>query len=264
MRASLATLQLLAPTDLSIMLVGESGTGKTRLARAVHEEGPSASGRFIVLAKAANAETIAREFALARGGTLLIEDVAELSFEAQTQLLSLLDAGVETVRPLSTTQRELEGDVLAGRFSRELYFRLAGAVVRIPTLRERAADLPVLARELLDELGRPELSVSSAALERLRDDDRPGNVQTLRDTLLESARRAEHGMIEPQHLPSLQPLSDSERLTRLPLAGLPLGPLEHAAIVQTLALCRGNKVRAARVLGIAVSTLYEKLKRHGL
>jgi DNA-binding NtrC family response regulator len=125
--------------------------------------------------------------------------------------------------------------------------------------------LAPLTRALLDELGRPELSVSGATLECLRDHDHVGNVRELKNTLAQAAAAlGERAVLEPHHIPGLRSQSDAERLQRLSLAGLPLASLEQAAIVQTLALCRGNKVRAARVLRIAVSTLYEKLKRHGM
>jgi two-component system, NtrC family, response regulator len=283
MRAVLATLQLLAPTDIAIMLVGEAGTGKTRLARAIHEQGRRADECCVVLEVPAagsggsslETETYASAFARARGGTLVIDGVESLSLDAQALLLAVLrgasaasrdDRREYALQPrtLTTTQRELEAAVLDGRFLRDLYFRLAGAVVRIPALRERGADLALLVRALLDELGRPELSVSSATLECLRDQDRAGNVRELQSALSQAIALADGAVLEPQHVPGLHVLSDAERLMRLPLAGLPLSSLEHAAIVQTLALYRGNKVRAARVLRIAVSTLYEKLKRHGL
>jgi two-component system, NtrC family, response regulator AtoC len=282
MLAALARLQLLSPSDVAILLVGEAGTGKSRLARAVHEHGKVAGGSLIVLelaalpsareeASARTAEPFASACEQAWGGTLLIEDVAELSLDSQTQLLAALhgarastDHDAVAPRLVTTTRRELETEVLAGRFLRELYFQLAVAVVHLPPLRERSADMPLLVRELLDELGRPELSASSATIDSLRDADRPGNVRDLRDALAQACCALERGVLEPHHFPTLRSLSDAERLMRLPLAGLPLAPLEHAAIVQTLALCRGNKVRAARVLRIAVSTLYEKLKRHGL
>jgi DNA-binding NtrC family response regulator len=282
MRAALARLQLLASSDVAILLVGETGTGKTRLARAIHEHRNGGAGSLVALelvalqcarenAAALTGEVFATAIEQARGGTLLIEDVAQLSLDAQAQLLAAMrgarartgDDAFEA-RIVATTQHELETEVLAGHFLRELYFQVAKAMVRIPPLRERAADLPLLVRELLDELGRPELSVSNASMERLRFEDRPGNVRELRDTLAQTTFTADRGVLEPHHFPALEAPSEAERLMRLPLAGLPLGRLEQAAIVQTLALCQGNKVRAARVLRIAVSTLYEKLKRHGL
>jgi DNA-binding NtrC family response regulator len=288
MRAVLATLQLIAPTDIAIMLVGEAGTGKTWLTRAIHEQGRRAEECFVVLdipaagsaaragAPAIDAETYASAFARARGGTLVIEGVESLTLDSQALLLAVLrgasaasrdDRREYALQPrtVTTTRHELEAAVLAGRFLRDLYFRLAGTVVRIPALRERSADLAPLIRALLDELGRPELSVSGATLECLRDHDHVGNARELKSTLAQAAAAlSERALLEPHHIPGLRSLSEAERLTRLSLAGLPLASLEHAAIVQTLALCRGNKVRAARVLRIAVSTLYEKLKRHGM
>jgi DNA-binding NtrC family response regulator len=284
-------LRGLAATPVTITLTGETGTGKDVLARAIHEESPRAAGPFVVFDCGAIAPNLAESelfghergaftgalakhpgvFERARGGTLFLDEIGELPLELQPKLLRLIDhRSVRAVggridrrvdvRILAATNRDLAALVAAKQFRQDLYFRLAAAVVRLPALRQRPEDLPHLVRRLLDDVGYGHLVLSPEALQALRGHDWPGNIRELKNTLAFAAAFAEGGVIEPRHLRFL-PASEEAALDRLPLGGFPLEEIERAAIQQTLVKTRGNKAQAAHLLGIAVSTLYQKLKK---
>jgi DNA-binding NtrC family response regulator len=281
----------LSHTTVTITLIGETGTGKDVLARAIHDESSRAAGPFVVFDCGAIAPNLAESelfghergaftgalakhpgvFERARGGTLFLDEIGELPLELQPKLLRLIDhRSVRSVggkvdrrvdvRILAATNRDLAALVAAKQFRQDLYFRLAAAVVRLPALRERADDLPHLVRRLLEEMGHGHLRLAPETLQRLRAHHWPGNIRELKNTLAFAAAFAEGGTIEPRHLRFL-PASDEDTLDRLPLGGFPLELIERTAIQQTLAKTRGNKAQAAELLGIAVSTLYQKLKK---
>ena len=167
------------------------------------------------------------------------------------------------MRVVAATNRDLRTEVAAGRFRQDLYFRLAAAVIPVPSLRERLEDIDFLVPRLLEDLGRPEVVVSHSALEVMRAHTWPGNVRELKNTIACALAFVDLGVLEPQHLRIAPPETEEGFLDRLPLGGQRLEDIERVAIIQTLAQTGGNKVQAAQALGIAISTLYEKLKRYG-
>jgi DNA-binding NtrC family response regulator len=206
---------------------------------------------------------------------LFIEEAAELSQELQSLLLRALEGGRLSrsnsgppqsldLRVVAASSRELEAEVGSARFRQDLYFRLAAAVVRIPPLRERREDIPLLVNELLAQLGRPQLAVSAEALALLQARQWLGNVRELKNTLAYALALLEGDRLELRDLERMGLGSEASALDQMALAGISLEQLERTAIKQTLARVRGNKVRAAKQLGIAVSTLYEKLKRFSI
>jgi DNA-binding NtrC family response regulator len=288
-------LDRFAGTDVTVTFLGETGTGKDVLAHALHECSNRAEGPFVVFdcasvaANLAESELFGHErgsftgalathvgaFERADKGTLFLDEIGELPLDLQPRLLRVLESrrirrvgGTQDraldVRVVAATHRDLRNDVSAGRFRQDLYFRLAGAVVRVPPLRKRLEDFPLLVDQLLDDLGRKTMLVAEAAFDVLRKHSWPGNVRELKNALAVSAPFAENDVLEPQHIRLLQRPDSEPRLERLPLAGQPLEVLERIAIQQTLAQADGNKARAAETLGIAVSTLYEKLKKYGI
>ena len=154
----------------------------------------------------------------------------------------------------------------AGRFRRDLYFRLGAATIYVPPLRERLEDLPRLVQEMLEDLGRGDLSLTDDALTMLRFRSWPGNVRELKNTLACAVTfvKPDEYTVESTYLGAVfeSDMNDCGDIERLPLGGQRLDRIERAAILQTLSQAGGNKVRAAQVLGIAVSTLYEKLKKY--
>jgi DNA-binding NtrC family response regulator len=293
MRAVFSALDRLARTDLSVTLVGETGTGKDVLAHAIHEHSLRSHRPFVVFdcgavpANLAESELMGHErgaftgavaahvgaFERAHAGTLFLDEVGELPLDLQPRLLRVLESrrvrrvgGVRDrpmdVRVVAATNRDLEAEVAAGRFRPDLYFRLAAAIVRVPPLRDRFDDLPLLVPRLLSDLGRGDLRFTDAVFDALRTHAWPGNVRELKNTLAYALAFVDGGVLEPPHLRFMTTQEDACPLERLPLGGRALEQLERVAIKQTLVQTAGNKVHAAKALGIAVSTLYEKLKKY--
>jgi two-component system NtrC family response regulator len=154
--------------------------------------------------------------------------------------------------------------VAAKQFREDLYFRLAAAVLSIPPLRARLDDLAILVKRLLEDLGRGDVVVAPATLGLLRAHVWPGNVRELKNALARALAFIDGGLLEPAHIQLVQSPSARDALSRLSLGGQRLETIERQAIAQTLLQTGGNKARTAEVLGIAVSTLYEKLKKYGI
>jgi len=293
MRRVFELLNPLARAEVTITLTGETGTGKDVLARTVHERSSRQEGPFVVFdcgavaANLAESELLGHErgaftgavaahrgaFERANGGTLFLDEIGELPLDLQTRLLRVLsnssvrrvggtrDLPVD-VRVVAATNRDLLAEVAAGRFRQDLYFRLATAVVHVPPLRDRIEDIPVLVARLLEDLDRGDVEVSRGAIELLSSRSWPGNVRELKNNLAFAMAFLDGPVLEARHLvmPSI-PESKTD-LTQLPLAGIKLESIERVAIEQTLGQTKGNKARAAQMLGIAPSTLYEKLKKY--
>jgi DNA-binding NtrC family response regulator len=290
-----SVLRRLARTDVTVTLIGETGTGKDVTAHAVHEASARLNAPFVVFDCGAvppnlvESELFGHErgaftgahaehegaFERARGGTLFLDEIGELPLDLQPRLLRALDSRTirrvgggrdraTDVRIIAATNRDLAGLVEAKLFRQDLYFRLAAAVVQLPPLRERLEDLTLLVPQLLGDLGRGFVHVPEATYAQLAAHRWPGNVRELKNVLAYALAFVDAGVLEVGALRFAPEATASSSLERLPLGGQALASLEDVAIRQTLALTRGNKVQAARLLGIATSTLYEKLKRHGL
>src|SRR5207245_7410418 len=200
--------------DLTVTLIGETGTGKDVVARAMHRESPRAKQAFVVFDCGAVAPNLieselfghekgaftgavaerAGAFERAHGGTLFLDEVGELLLELQPKLLRALEhravrrvGGSEEiavdVRIVAATNRNLEADVKAGKFREDLYFRLSVVTLQIPPLRERREDLPLLSRAILAQLGKADLLVAPETMHVLESYDWPGNVRELRNVL---------------------------------------------------------------------------------
>lgn len=296
MQSVFAMLERLAPSDLTIMLLGETGVGKDVLANAVHQASARRDGPFVVFDCGAVTPTliesalfghekgaftgasasIAGAFERAHGGTLFFDEIGELSLELQPKLLRALEhrkiqrIGSTTeipvdVRILAATNRDLEKEANEGRFRQDLFFRLSAAVVAVPPLRERLADLPELVDAILTSEGR-RVRVTAETLDALASYNWPGNIRELRNVLMSAAAMADSDLLEPRHLMMFKqrPRRRDPTLADFPLGGRSLESIERAAIVQTLKRADGNKVKAAKALGIAASTLYEKMRRYGI
>ena len=295
MHAVLERVARLAPTSVTVTLIGETGTGKDVTARLIHARSPRAVLPFVVFdcgavppnlmeselfghergaftgAHAAHVGALER----ARGGTLFLDEIGELPLELQSRLLRVLDervvrrvGGTEAipvdVRVVTATNRDLQVMVAAKRFRQDLYFRIAAAVIRLPPLRERTEDLPALVSVLLADLGRPDVTVSGAAMDALCTHVWPGNVRELKNALAYALSFDGEAVLQPEHFHLDEPSASDSELDHLPLGGRPLDRVERVVIKQTLAQAQGNKLRAARMLGIASSTLYKKMKKYDL
>ncbi len=295
MRKMFALLEKLAVTDLSICLIGETGTGKDVLARALHNASRRKTKDFVVFDAGAVAATLIEsrlfghqkgaftgaisdqrgQFEAADGGTLFLDEIGELSLDLQPKLLRALEQRTVVrlggtseipvdVRIIAATNRDLETEVAEGNFREDLFFRLGVAVVRVPPLRDRREDIPLLCESFAAELPR-NVTLSDAALSVLQAQLWPGNVRELKNVVTLAAAVSEGDILEPRDFLQFRGQRQREpTLDGLPLAGRTLDSIEKNAIKQTLKDCKGNKTHAAKALGIASSTLYEKLKKYGL
>jgi DNA-binding NtrC family response regulator len=302
MRRLFALLARLAPTELTLTLIGETGTGKDVLARAVHDASRRADEPFVVFDCGAVAPSLIESelfghekgaftgavgdrrgaFERAHGGTLFLDEIGELSIDLQPKLLRALeqrsvrrvggsdDLRVD-VRIVAATNRDLEEQVRKRVFREDLFFRLMAAIVHVPPLRERKEDLPELVGLFVTDAGK-QLDLSPDTLEVLRSYDWPGNVRELRNVIASAMALADGPTLEPRHFavfrpqrrqgaPTPTPNPDSSQITA---TGQTLEQMERAAIEQALQQAGGNRTKAARALGIASSTLYEKIRRYGL
>jgi transcriptional regulator with PAS, ATPase and Fis domain len=293
MQDILAVVSRLARTDVSLTFIGETGTGKDVLAHLLHELSPRAREPFVVFdcsavpANLVESEIFGHErgaftgavaahpgaFERARGGTLFLDEVGELPIDLQPKLLRVLESRCfrrvggtrdrpHDVRIVAATNRDLAALVTTRQFREDLYFRLAAAVVSVPPLRDRLEDLPLLVGGLLRELGRGDLVVAKETFELLASHPWPGNVRELKNTLAAALAFVDGGVLESRQLRIVTPAGTASALDRLPLGGQKLETIERAAIRQTLRQTRGNKTMAAHQLGIAISTLYEKLRKY--
>jgi two-component system response regulator HydG len=295
MAGVLALARTLASVDSTVLILGESGTGKDRIARSIHARSERAAAPFLALHCGSIAEPLLESelFGHARGaftgatreriglleaagtGTLFLDEVGEMPLAMQVKLLRALQqreirrVGENHARPLRArvlvaTHRDLAAAVAAGGFRRDLYYRLRVIELRIPPLRERPEDVLPLARSFLDaaaqRLRRPALPIGSLAAECLRRHDWPGNVRELENAMERAVVLASGPCVEPRDLP--------EELHAAPAVAPPavaapagtLRQLEHAAILAALARHGGRQHVAAAELGISVSTLYRRLR----
>jgi len=280
----------------TVLLQGDSGTGKELVARAIHFSGDRGERPFVAVSCAALAETLLEselfghekgsftgavaqrkgKFELAAGGTLFLDEIGDISPKLQVDLLRVLQerrffrVGGATeiavdVRVIAATHRDLAEDVRDGRFRDDLYYRLNVINIHIPPLRERIEDVPLLAQEFLDrlahELGREVSGISEEALRVLMDHDWPGNVRELENAVERALVTCKSGVLGTPDFAFLSRKAAAPAGASLP-PGLTLQEMEKDYIKATLARLSGNVKAAADALGIDRSTLYEKIKRY--
>ncbi len=286
-----------APTEATVLLLGESGTGKDLLARVVHEHSPRWEGPFVKVDCTAlpeglleselfghekgaftdaHAQKLGR-FELAQGGTLFLDEIGETSLALQAKLLRVLQeksferlGGTHTLtvdtRIIASTNRNLEEALKQNRFREDLYFRLNVIPIRLPTLRERREDVPTLARHFLERYARRYekgiTEIRPAALDLLCRYSWPGNVRELEHAIERAILLCDGSVLEADDIPvdllNLSSLTGDER------EWMSLEELEKEYIRRVLRKVRGHKSRAAQVLGINRKTLLEKRKRYEL
>jgi DNA-binding NtrC family response regulator len=298
MRAVVAALRRYARVDANVLITGETGTGKDLAARTLHQLGRRRRYPFIVIdcpglaASLLEAELFGHErgaftdatmarpsrFELAGEGTVYLDRVDELSLDAQAKLLRLVEQKqVERLgstvavpiraRVVASAADGIEAAVREGRFRMDLYHRLRVLPIRIPPLRQRRGDVPVLARRLMTELTnagqRGALAISRDAMAILTAYDWPGNVRELRHVLERAVTASDANVLEAADLADVAP--SPERLAAGQTSERPtLDDLERRYVAFVLQETRGNQSRAAAVLGISRKALWEKRKRYGI
>ncbi len=281
LKALLRTAQVAALTDVPLMVVGASGSGKSLLAQAVHQHSPRSRGPLVTLNCALlEAEVLESGWNEARGGTLLLEDLENLDSDNQARLLALLERNperhrrdqrgqIQNVRIVVTVSGDLRGRVDGGEFRRDLYFRLKVVPLELPELRARTGDALTLFEHFTLEIARrydvarPYLTrEAETAVARHR---WPGNVRELKNLCERLVILFAGESIDVTNLPrEMQyPVPQSTRF-QLPEGGLCLDELERDMIQQALERTVGNRSRAARLLGITRDTLLYRLKKYAM
>ncbi len=294
MRRVFSMLERVAPSLLPVLLLGETGTGKGVLAQAIHRASQRGEGPFVVFDCGAVAPTLIESqlfghekgaftgavaqhlgaFERAHSGTLFLDEIGELSLDLQPKLLRVIEDGhvmrvggthvhAVDVRIVAATNRDLEEDVRQGRFREDLYFRISGVMVSLPPLRKRLEDLPLIIEAFADRI-REGLTVTPEVLRVLQSYDWPGNVRELRNVIAGACAMTDARTLHPQDFVFMRRHRRHSSLAGAPLAGRTLDSIERAAIQQTLDECGGNRAKAAEALGIAASTLYQKIKKYDL
>lgn len=275
-RRLLNAVQMVARTDAPILLTGEHGTGKERIAREIHRLSARADGPFVALTCAGLAapdlETCLADQPASRGGSLFLDEVAELDEGAQARLFHLLTANAAAApRILSGTTRDLTAAVERGMFRTDLYYRLNVVPLDLPPLRDRVQDIPILLRHFFDHAGRthglkpPTLTVG--AERSLRRHTWPGNVRELANLCERLAILFPGAALTPENLPVEIRRGDHAAVAdpspfRLPPNGIDLNGLEAELIRQAIELAGGNKSRAARLLGLTRDTLLYRMQKY--
>jgi DNA-binding NtrC family response regulator len=295
-------MKLVAPTRSTVLVVGESGTGKELVAAALHRASPRRNERFLAIncgaipsdileselfghERGSFTGAVARKigkFELAHRGTLFLDEISELYPELQVKLLRVLEerhimrvGGSDLIpvdfRLIAATNRDLEKEVADGRFREDLYYRLKVVTLRIPPLRERPEDIPLLADHFLDvfaqEHGKHPLRLSPEALERLSRFSWPGNVRQLKNVIESIVVFHQNELVEVKDLPpevreSATVSAAGGRVQSVTGETRTMDEIERQAILETLDRTGGHRAKAADLLGIGLRTLQRKLKEY--
>jgi DNA-binding NtrC family response regulator len=292
-------VEMVADSDVTVLLTGESGTGKELVARAIHHKSPRADGPFVTLNCGALPENLFESelfgyekgaftgatgnkmgrFELADQGTLLLDEVGELSLKSQVDFLRVLETkefrrlgGTKLVRVdtriVAATNRNLEEAVKQGEFREDLYYRLNVVPIRLPPLRERADDIPLLIDRFLDEFSvqhhRASKEVSREAMRLLRLYAWPGNIRQLRNLMERLVVTVKDSVIQPEHLPQEIQASTEDIRTMVVALGSPIEQIEREVIERTLKEVTNHREKAAKLLGISLRSLQYKIKEYGI
>ena len=298
MAATKARAQQLARLNTPVLLLGPTGVGKEVFARAIHESGPTAGSDLVpVNCGAFTRELLASElfgyadgaftgarrggsagkFEAANGGTLFLDEIGEMPLDLQAYLLRVIEDGViyrigenrprrVTVRIVAATNRDLQQEVDERRFRGDLYYRLAVAQLRIPSLAERRDDIPLLAEHFAasfaERHGQARKMIAPEVVAALTKCDWPGNVRELRNVVEIMCALSPGERVELSDLPATMAPLPAPRPAEA--AGDGLNRAEEAAIREAIGAAAGNLTQAARRLGVAKSTLYQKIRRYGI
>jgi DNA-binding NtrC family response regulator len=296
-------IHAMAPSDASVLIVGESGVGKEVIANTIHARSRRAGQPVVKLNCAAFPQTMIEGelfgyvkgaftgamhdfpgmIAAANGGTLFLDEISDMPPDLQTRFLRVLQereyrplGSTQTMkadfRAIASTNRPVAQALSENRMRSDLYYRLNTFQIEVPPLRKRKEDIPPLiaqfVRQFSQQLGKPEPEISPDAFQKLLDYSWPGNVRELQNAIEYAVVLARQGVIGVKELPGeiqLPSALQQSELAAMPRSGVQsLDDVERTAILQALAECRGNKKKAAELLGIQRPTLYNKMKRYAI
>lgn len=295
------TVALVAPSEATALIVGESGTGKELIANAIHQNSPRKDRPLIIVNCAALPETLLESelfghekgaftgaitrkqgrFQLAHNSSIFLDEIAEMAPATQAKILRVLQerefepvGSTQTIkvdtRVIAATNKNLEGEIQAGRFREDLYYRLNVVTVDLPPLRQRREDIPLLADFFLKQYAQKNRRLIKGFTPRATDllmrYEWPGNVRELENIIERAVIMSRGEMITPLEFPNdLQNLDEALKESRIDLTpGRSLKEVEKVLILRTLEETGGNRTHAARILGISRRTLQLKLKEYGI
>ena len=299
-RKIIELIRQVGPSKLPVLITGESGTGKELVAAAIHNQSKRADKKYVAFNCAGQSESLLEDqlfghvrgaftgadrdregvFEYANSGTLFLDEIGDMPLTMQAKLLRVLETGdvvrlgqnkdrATDVRFVSATNQDLKARCESGEFREDLYFRINGAELHVPPLRQRREDIPLLVNHALGKYAadmdciRP--TMSEPAMLRLVAYDWPGNVRELINVVQRMAVMSSGETLEIAQVPDEIRSSQSEDSYDVgSLAGIGLDKLEKEAIRQTLAMTGGNREQTSNLLGIGERTLYRKLKEYGI
>jgi DNA-binding NtrC family response regulator len=302
MQEVMRVIEMAAPSSASVLITGETGSGKEIVARTIHKLSPRASGPFVAINCSAIPETLMESeifghergaftgaaerrigcFELADGGTLLLDEIGEMPAPTQAKLLRVLEdrkvrrlgSKTETpvdVRVIAATNKDPEKAVADGGMRQDLYFRLNVFHIHLPPLRDHKEDIPLLAEHILRDInakyGKNVRGVGAEVLDIFMSHTWPGNIRELRNVLERAAIMSEKDLITRSSLPGEFGKAAGRSAGDLSSLKFPIGTtvdaMERELILQTLHATGNNKTRAAELLGVSLKTLHNKLKEYG-
>ena len=298
----LETVAQVASSEATVLIMGDSGTGKEMIAGAIHYNSTRKEGPFVKINCAAITETLLESelfghekgaftgahrrkegrFRLAHGGSIFLDEISEMSLSMQVKLLRVLQereitrvGGEEVihvdVRVIAATNKDLLEEIQAGRFREDLFYRLNVVTLNVPALKDRKQDIPLLAQHFLttfSEKNKKEMKgITPQAMDRMLKHDWPGNVRELMNAVERGVVLSTSEYLDEKELPFLpkDATSGDQAGSEMAIpADLPLEEVEKASILKTLEAAGGNKSEASRRLGITRRTLHKKLKKYGV
>ena len=299
LKDAVSLAQKVSGTDVPVLLTGETGTGKEVFAQAIHYNSKRAKQNFV----AVNCSSFSKEllesemfghkagsftgalkdkkglFEEADNGTIFLDEIGEMAFELQAKLLRILETGEYikigdtkptrvNVRVVAATNRNLPEEITAGRFREDLFYRLSVFQIHLPPLRERAADVRILAKAFVKDfsvrLARPVTEITPAFLEALEQQPWKGNIRELRNVIERSLIVCESERLDVADLPLDIQNTHYEQSDETIPGNFELSAMERRHIARVLEYTKGNKTEAARLLKIGLTTLYRKIEEYGI
>lgn len=287
-------IETCAPSEASVFITGASGTGKELVARAIHDLSARSSGPFIAINCSAIPENLLESeifghekgsftgaikrkegcFELADNGTFFLDEITEMAMDLQSKLLRVLENGTfrrvggteeikANVRVLAASNKNVQDEIKDGRFREDLFYRLNVFMLELSPLKDRLSDIPLLVQHFIEEnnlkTGRNIISADPEVFEILKNYDWPGNVRELRNIIERAVIVSKDNVITAKDLPKFLDRKNDLGPTISFEIGSKMESIERAVILKTLEYLNGNKAQAAKVLGLSLKTLYNKL-----